>query len=113
MEDTLIGLLESLNYPVYRQGSFTEGQPYPKSFFTFWNNDSPDHAHYDNDTYATDWQFSIYFYSEDPETTYKTIDDARILLKQNGFIVPSKGFDVTSDEPTHTGRGVQVFYIET
>ena len=48
MEDTLITLLESLGYPAYRQGSITENKPYPDHFFTFWNNDSPDHAHYDN-----------------------------------------------------------------
>lgn len=113
MEDVLIGLLESLGYPVYRQGSITENEPYPDSFFTFWNNDSPDHAHYDNDNYGTEWNFNVYFYSTDPELTYSKLSDARILLKQNGWIVPSQGYDVRSDEPTHTGRGLTVFFLET
>lgn len=113
MEDKLIELLESLGYPVYRQGSFTEGQEYPRSFFTFWNTGSPDHSHYDNDNYGSEWAYGVYFYSSDPELPYKLISDARILLKQNKWIVPSKGFDVVSDEATHTGRGLEVFFLET
>ena len=113
MEDKLIELLESLEFPVYRQGSFADGSKYPKSFFTFWNSESPDHSHYDNDNYATDWAFEVYFYSEDPELAYKALADARILLKQNHWIVPSKGYDVQSDEPTHTGRGMQVLFLQT
>lgn len=115
MEDQLIELLSSLNYPVYRQGSFAEGEPYPESFFTFWNTDSPDHAHYDNTDYATDWAFDVNFYTsrETPELAYSVLAEARILLKQNKWIVPSQGYDVYSDEPTHIGRGMQALYLET
>lgn len=113
MEDKLIELLSSLNYPVYRQGSFVDGQPYPESFFTFWNTDSPDHSHYDNADYATDWAFDVNFYSIDPELTYSVLANARILLKQNHWIVPSQGYDVYSDEPTHVGRGMQALFLET
>ncbi|MFR7662245.1 MAG: hypothetical protein ACLUZ0_04030 [Coprococcus sp.] len=42
MEDQLIQLLETFEYPVIRQGSLPEDEVYPDSFFTFWNNDSPD-----------------------------------------------------------------------
>lgn len=113
MEDKLIELLSSLGYPVYRQGSFTEWEKYPDSFFTFWNTDSPDHSHYDNTDYATDWGFDVNFYSIDPELTYKVLADARILLKQNKWVIPSKGYDVYSDEATHTGRGMSALYLET
>ena len=112
MEDSLITLLESFGFPVYRQGSLTEENGYPESFFTFWNNDSPDHSYYDNTDYGTDWNFNVYFYSTDPELVYKTITDARILLKQNNWVVPTKGFDVRSDLATHTGRGLTIFYLE-
>ena len=109
MEDALIELLETFGYPVYRQGSVSE---YPDSFFTFWNNDSPDHAHYDNEDYGTDWSFSVNFYSTDPALTYSVLADARILLKQHEWVVPSKGYDVQTDEPSHTGRGLTIFYME-
>ena len=113
MEDSLIELLESLGYPAYRQGSLTEDDAYPDSFFTFWNVDSSDHSHYDNDNYGSDWNFMVNFYSTDPALTYSVISDLRILLKQNKWIVPSKGYDVASDEASHTGRGLTIFYLET
>lgn len=112
MEDALIELLTSLGYDVYRQGSFADGDSYPDSFFTFWQTDSPDHAHYSNKDYGTEWSYSINFYSVDPALTYSVLDSARTLLKQNKWIIPSRGYDVYSDEPTHTGRGLQALYLQ-
>lgn len=110
MEDNLIELLSTFGYPVYRQGSVTD---YPETFFTFWNTDSPDHAHYDDTDYGTDWSFDVNFYSTDPDLIYSVMSDVRILLKQNKWIVPSKGYDVQSDEPTHSGRGMVALFLET
>lgn len=112
MEDNLIELLESFGFPVIRQGSLSEDENYPQNFFTFWNNESADHAHYDNSEYGNDWDFDVNFYSIDPEQTYTVLANARTLLKQNGWIVPSKGHDVASDEPTHTGRGFQTMFLQ-
>lgn len=112
MEDKLIEILETFGYSVVRQGSLGPDEEYPDSFFTFWNNDSPDHAHYDNAEYGTEWDFDVNFYSTDPEKTYQVLADARIKLKQNKWIIPGKGYDVASDEVTHTGRGIRVFYLE-
>lgn len=109
MEDKLIEILETFGYPVIRQGSLGQDEEYPDSFFTFWNNDSPDHAHYDNAEYGTEWDFDVNFYSIDPEKTYQVLADARIKLKQNKWIIPGKGYDVASDEVTHTGRGMRIF----
>lgn len=112
MEDKLIEILESFGYPVIRQGSLAPDKAYPESFFTFWNNDSPDHAYYDNNEYGTDWDFDVNFYSTDPQKTYNVLADARVKLKQNKWIVPGKGYDVASDEVTHIGRGMRVFYLK-
>lgn len=112
MEDKLIEILETFGYSVVRQGSLGPDEEYPDSFFTFWNNDSPDHAHYDNAEYGTEWDFDVNFYSIDPEKTYQVLADARIKLKQNKWIIPGKGYDVASDEVTHTGRGMRAFYLE-
>lgn len=112
MEDFLIQILESFGFPVYRQGSLTE-KSYPDDFFTFWNSESPDHAYYDNKSYGTSWAFTINFYSIDPEKPYSLLQSARNLLKKNGWTVPGKGYDVYSDEPTHTGRGMTALYLET
>lgn len=105
MEDNLIEILSSFGFPVFRQGSLTEDEPYPANFFTFWNNDSPDHAYYDNKEYGTAWDFDVNFYSNNPENTYSVLSQARTKLKDSGWIISGRGYDLASDEPTHTGRG--------
>lgn len=112
MKDLLISLLESFGFPVFLQGSLSENDPYPESFFTFWNNETPDGAHYDNEAINYIWNFDVNFYSVDPELVNSMLLQAKTLLKQNGFIVGGKGHDVASDEPTHTGRGINALYVE-
>ena len=112
MEDELIAILSTFGYPVKRQGSLSSEDAYPSDFFTFWNNDSSDHNHYDNSEYGTNWDFDVNFYSTDPEKTYSVLSSARDLLKSHGWIVSGKGHDVMSDEPTHTGRGMEALYLQ-
>lgn len=112
MDIALETILKSFGYPVYKQGSMMANAKYPETFFTYWNNASPDHSHYDNDNFGTAWDFNIYVYSNDPDLTHTLLLDARTALKQAGWVCPSKGFDVPSDEPTHTGRGLEIFYLE-
>ena len=112
LKDELISLLETFGYPVRLQGSFAEDEQYPESFFTFWNNDSSDGSHYDNDAVSYIWDFDVNFYSIDPALVNTVLLDARRLMKSNGWIMSGKGHDLASDEPTHTGRGINVKYIE-
>lgn len=112
MEDKLIEILESFGFPVIRQGSLAPDEKYPDNFFTFWNNDSPDHSHYDNTESGTDWDFDVNFYSIEPGNTYSVLAEARKKLKEQHWIIPGKGYDVGTDEPTHTGRGMRAFYLE-
>lgn len=112
MEDRLIELLESFGYPVIRQGSMSESESYPDSFFTFWNNDSSDGSHYDNDAASLIYDYDVNSYSSDPSLTYSNLRDAITLLKSEGFIISGDGYDVVSDEDTHTGRGVNVLYLK-
>lgn len=110
MEDALIEILESLGFNVYRQGAAP--QEYDDTFFTFWNNTSPDHAHYDNLTYGTAWVYTVCCYSVDAGLVYSLISDARTALKAAGWIIPGKGYDVQSDEETHVGRGLEAVFLE-
>ena len=111
--DELIGLLETFGYPVDRQGSYQAGQAYPESFFTFWNGSTTDGpSRYDNRPIRTIWSFDVNFYSVDPELVEEKLLDARDLLRENGWIVDGQGYDVASDEPTHTGRGFEALRME-
>lgn len=110
MEDLLIQLLETFKLPVYRQGSIGKNEPYPNAFFTFWNGNTPDGSHYDNKPLSYVGVFMVNYYSTDPTDTYTTLEQARSLLKQNGFKVDGLGYDAPSDEETHTGRGFEAIY---
>lgn len=112
MEDNLIELLERFNLPVIRQGSLAPDEAYPDTFFTFWNNDEEGQSFYDNDTATVVYDYDVNVYSRDPQKTYDLLKQARNLFKQNSWIIAERGYDVASDEITHTGRGMRVMYLK-
>lgn len=112
MKETLITLLKTFGYPVMLQGSLAANQKYPDSFFTFWNNDSYDGNHYDNKEISWIWSFDVNFYSTNPVLVNTMLLQTKNLLRSHGFIISGKGYDVASDEPTHTGRGINALYKE-
>lgn len=112
MTELLIELLETFGYPVRLQGSLRIDERYPDSFFTFWNTESYDNNHYDNDAASYTWDFEVNFYSTDPDLVDQKVKAARSLLKANGFVISGKGHDVGSDETTHTGRGFRALIME-
>lgn len=112
MKSDLIALLQTLGYPVFLQGTVNANAPYPDSFFTFWNPETPEAAFYDNDANRAVWAFWIFFYSTNPLLVETEPEKARKLLKQNGFILDGKANDVSVDRPTHTGAYFAVFKFE-
>lgn len=112
MEDLLIETLEGFGYPVIRQGSLSETEPYPDHFFTFWDNGS-EGVFYDNAEQFVIWDYDLNFYSTDPGEVYSVTADAVKRLREVGFIIGGRGYDVSSDEITHTGRGMNLLYRET
>ena len=111
IEDDLIEVLETFNFPVDRQGSYQQGQAYPATFITFWT-DTEDGSHYDNFTATTIWHFDVNVYSTNPDTVIKTILAVKSKLEQAGFITDGKGSDAASDYATHTGKRIDVWYME-
>lgn len=110
MEDLLISTLEALGYPIRLQGSLLPDEAYPDSFFTFWNDSADGSGFFSNDETAIIWAYSLNFYSNDPLLVSTKLLEAKKLLKNVGFIVSGAGYGVPSDEPTHTGRGIDVLY---
>lgn len=108
----LIDTLAVLPFDVFLQGTIAEGENYPEGFFTFWNDDVEPIKHYDNTEEAFAWTFTVIFYSSSPELVNTVPFEAINLLKKAGFIPQGKGMDIPSDEPTHTGRALEVVYIE-
>lgn len=112
MKQTLIELLSGLGYPVFLQGSLNPSDPYPDSFFTFWNFNNDDTAFYDNDTHREVWGFWVYFYSISPALVESVLEQARQILKNNGFILQGKATDISVDRPTHTGAMFTTYKFE-
>jgi hypothetical protein len=112
VKQLLIDTISSFNYPVYQQGSMSDSDDYPDSFFTFFNNSTNDDAFFDNQETRVIWDFDLNIYSIDPDVVNGTLTQAKPLLKSAGFIIDGTGHDVISDELTHTGRGINILYIE-
>lgn len=113
MEDLIISTLtEAFSLPVLLQGSLGADEKYPDTFFTFWCVDNVDKSHYDNDVTSYEWEYDLNCYSTDPLTVTNTIREAVKVLKSAGFVISGKGHDVASDEPTHTGKGIKILYLE-
>ena len=113
MVDLLIKNLKKIGYPIFLQGSILADEPYPDSFFTFWNSTTESQGFYDNNESAIKWVYTIAFYSTNPLAVNTVLLTAKQLLKNKGFIISGNGFDVLSDEKTHTGRGLTVQYLQT
>ena len=100
------------DYPIFLQGSFSKDDAYPDHFFTFWNNYTTDTAFYDNFENQVIWNFDLNFYSIDPVLVNTVLLQAKTAVKKVGFIPDGSGYDVLSDEPTHTGRGMTLLYLQ-
>lgn len=112
MKGALIELLETLGYPVFLQGTINSEEDYPDSFFTFWNFQTPEAAFYDDNAHRAVWGFWVYFYSIDPLLVETVTENARKLLKQNGWIPQGKPSDIAVDKPTHTGSFFTIYVFE-
>ena len=112
MRDELIEILEGLGYTAQLQGSLAKDESYPEAFFTIWNDDTPGAAFYDDDARRFEHAFTVYFYAEDPVLVAEMTSRVRQALRAAGWIVQGKGYDVPVDQPTHTGRAIDVIGIE-
>lgn len=107
-----INTLKPFGHKIILQGSMAADEKYPDNFFTFFNNSTESETFYDDVENATVWDFDLNFYSNKAANTNSVLLEAKKKLKAAGFIVNGKGYDVASDEPSHTGRGINVLYIE-
>lgn len=103
-------LADKFGYPVILQGSLLPDEPYPDHFFTFWNTESESRAYYDNRSDTCVYAYNLNFYSIDAGAVYRVMREAIEELKGHGFIVSGDGHSVATDEPTHDGRGTDVYY---
>lgn len=116
MKRLLIETLEKVGFvegkTLLLQGSLNPSEAYPDTFVTFWTNSTDDNAHFENKTHSIDWAFSVILYSNDPAIVNTKPDEIRAALKAAGFIPQGKGYDIPSDETTHTGWAMDFVITE-
>lgn len=114
MKEFLIQTLESVDFHnlVFLQGSLPADAAYPERFVTFLTIGTDDAEHFDNEIAGTTWRFQVANYATDPLTVARDADALRVALKAAGFIPQGKGFDLMSDEPTHTGWVNEYLFLE-
>lgn len=116
--ELLINTLKTFNYDVVRQGSYSTPteKPYPDSFFTYWNFETPRSGFYDNRHNKAEYGYWVYFYSCNPDDIdwfmEKTIKEAGKRLEEQGFIITGDGEDASSGVETHQGKMIEVYYIK-
>lgn len=98
--------------PYSRQGSYEEDEKLPDSFFTFWNENSEEKTFYNNKPTRCEWEWSIFFYTINPDEVYSVMDNFIKVAKENGFIISSRGRDIPTGEPNYYGRFVKIIYNE-
>lgn len=111
--EALEQLLESTGYPYFRQGSLAEDEPYPETFWTFWNISTDEDRFYDDEPHATVWTWQIYLYTRDPSIMYSEMEDLVEAAREAGFIPVSRATDLASDLPEWVGRTIRIQYIQT
>lgn len=111
MDEKLMEIIaNNFEYQIRLQGSLKPNENYPNHFFTYWNNNADGDGFYDNDESSILWVYDLNFYSVDPQLTQTMLLEAKKVLKANGWDVFGAGYDVASDEDSHTGRGITVSY---
>ena len=113
MKQKLIDILDN-HCPnnVYLQGTMNPDAEYPADFVTFWTPATDDAAHFDNDVAAVDWTFYVIYYSSDPAQVNTKPFEIAAALKAAGFVQRGRGYDILSDEPTHTGWAMEFTCVE-
>ena len=73
-----------MGYPAYLQGSMSEYDEYPESFFTFWNFDTEEIRHYNNKATFISYGFWVYFYSVNPALVENVMKEIVAKILNNG-----------------------------
>ena len=113
MKDQLIAILETFcPERVFLQGTYDPDQAYPDDFITFWTDETDDVSFYDDQTMSVSWQYSVFYYSNDPEKVNSVPQEIKNALKAGGFLPQGAGHDIPSSVSTHTGWMTKYIYIQ-
>ena len=99
----LFTLFDEIGLPYFRQGSMSDAD-YQPSFFTFWNVDTPQDSHYDNELSRYNLYVLVGFYTNDAEKIYSVMNDFIERAKAKGFVIAALPQDAPADKDNYFGR---------
>ena len=111
--EALERILSATGCEYVRQGSFSESDEIPDTYFAFWNFDTPEDSFFDNSPTRTVWYWQVYLYTKDPSIMYSKMDELLALARQSGFVLDGRAWDIATGEVGYVGRTVRLIYIET
>lgn len=116
MENKLVDILSNLeleqDIDVILQGSLDSVNDYPDNFFTYWNWETPREGYYDNKHSKVHWGYQISAYSTDRKFLLEMMEQAIKKLEDNNFIIDSEGEDIACESKNHTGKMIEILFIE-
>ena len=99
----LFDLFDKIGKPYFRQGSLSD-EDYQPEFFTFWNIDTPQDSHYDNQLHAWNEYIQVGYYTNDANKIYSGMDDFVAQATAQGFIIAGLPQDANADKAGYFGR---------
>ena len=88
--EDLIILVDGKQIPVYAEGDAPE--TLPNEYFTYSEDYTSDHVSADNQPKEYLYEFTLKYYTKNPETLYSRLIEALQLLKSKGYITSGVGY---------------------
>ena len=102
----LFSIFEDMGYGdlYFRQGSLSNEDDYPASFFTYWNINSPQMSFYDNKARRYVELIQVCFYANNSDVVYSEMDKFVENAIAAGFVPQGMPHDTPSGKSSHSGR---------
>ena len=102
----LFDLFDEIGLPYFRQGSLSD-EDYKPEFFTFWNIDTPNTQHRDNEAKEYTPYIQIGYYTNDASKIYSQLDEKGEFYKKakaKDFTFNGRARDANADKDNYFGR---------
>lgn len=106
----LIADLKELNIPAYIEGDAPSDLP--EEYFTVLEEYTSDNLNADNETKEILWEFTLKWYTIDPDRVFNGLANAIKLLKTKGYIISGVGYHSATYQSTWYSRAVDVKKLE-
>lgn len=102
--------LKELGKPIYYEGDAPK--VLPQEYYTYSEDDTSDNLNADNEALEHLYEFTLKWYTSNPETLYTGLLEAINLLRSKGYLIEGVGRGNATYEKTWFSRMVDVSKID-